>query len=94
MDVIIFFPSETRLSTNDSGISIIYYMWLQSSCQRSDVVASLHESEALVTAVIVQEVISDRVVKLNPTTMDSRTDQAAVDMINDLNVSKWKLYSP
>ena len=56
--------------------------------------ASLHESKALITVVIVQEVILDCVIELNPTTMDSRTDQAAVDMINDLNVSKWKLYSP
>ena len=50
--------------------------------------ARLHESEALITVVIVQEVISDCMVELNPTTMDSRTDQAAVNMISDLNVSK------
>ena len=56
--------------------------------------ASLHESKALITVVIVQEVILDCVIELNPTTMDSRIDQAAVDMISDLNVSKWKLYSP
>jgi hypothetical protein len=32
--------------------------------------------EALVTAVIIHEVISDRVIELNPKTMDSRTDEA------------------
>jgi hypothetical protein len=62
-------------------------------CQSSDV-ASSHESEALVTAVIIQEVISDRVVELNPTTVDSRTDQAAVGVVSDLNASKWMPYSP
>ena len=38
-------------------------------CQTSDV-ASSHESEALVMAVIIHEVISDHVVELNPTTVD------------------------
>ena len=61
--------------------------------QRSNV-ASSHESEALVTAVIIQEVISDRVAELDLTTVDSRTDQAAVGVVSDLNVSKWKPYSP
>jgi hypothetical protein len=63
------------------------------NCQSSDV-ASSHESETLVTAMIIEEVILDRVVELNPTTMDSRTDQAAVGVVSDLNVSKWKSYSP
>jgi hypothetical protein len=41
-----------------------------------------------------QEVISDHMVELNPTTMDSRTDEAAASVVSDLNVSKWKSYSP
>jgi len=64
----------------------------QQNCQSSDV-ASSHESEALVTAVIVQEGILDRIVELNSTTVDSRTDQAAVSVVSNLNVSKWKSYS-
>ena len=48
--------------------------------------ASSHESEAHITAVIIQEVISDCVVELNPTTVDSRIDQAAASVISDLNV--------
>ena len=56
--------------------------------------ASSHESEGPVTAVIIQEVISDRVVELNPATVDSSTDQAAVSVVSDLNLSKWKSYSP
>ena len=35
-----------------------------------------YESEALITAVIIHEVISDHMVELNPTTVDSRTDEA------------------
>ena len=62
-------------------------------CQTSDV-ASSRESETLVTAVIINEVISDRVVELNPTTVDSRTDEAEVSGVSDLNASKWKSYSP
>ena len=62
-------------------------------CQTSDV-ASSRESETLVTAVIIDEVISDRVVELNPTTVDSRTDEAEVSGVSDLNASKWKSYSP
>jgi hypothetical protein len=63
------------------------------NCQSSDV-ASSHESEALVTAVFIQEVISDRVVELNPKTVDSRTTQAIVGGVSNWNVSKWKSYSP
>jgi hypothetical protein len=65
----------------------------QQNCQSSDM-ASSHESEALITSVIIQEVISDLVVELNPTTVNSRTDQAVVSVVSDLNVSKWKSYSP
>lgn len=65
----------------------------QQNCQSSDV-ASSHESEGPVTAVIIQEVISDRVVEFNPATVDSSTDQAAVSVVSDLNLSKWKSYSP
>jgi hypothetical protein len=63
--------------------------------QSSDV-ASSHESEALITAVIIEdsEMILDCVVELNPTTVDSRSDQAAVGVVSDLNVSKWKSNSP
>ena len=43
---------------------------------------------------IIDEVISDRVVELNPTTVDSRTDEAEVGGVSDLNASKWKSYSP
>ena len=62
-------------------------------CQTSDM-ASSHESEALVTAVIIHGVISDHVVELNPTTVDSRIDEAEAGVVSDLNVSKWKSYSP
>ena len=61
---------------------------------QSSNIASSHESEALVTVVITQEVISDRVVELNLTTVDSRTDQAAVGVVSNLNASKWMPYSP
>ena len=56
----------------------------------------LHESEALVTAVIIQEVISARVVEFDPTTVDSRTDQAVlvVSVVVDWSASKWKSHSP
>jgi len=58
-------------------------------------VASLDESEALVTAVIsIDEVISDHMVELNPTTVDCRTDEAETGAVSDLNVCKWKSYSP
>ena len=50
--------------------------------------------EVLVTLVIIQEVISDLVVELNLTTVNSRTDQAVVSVVSDLNASKWKSYSP
>jgi hypothetical protein len=56
--------------------------------------ASSHESEALVMSVIIQEVISDLVVELNPTTVNCRTDQAVVSVVSNLNASKWKSYSP
>jgi len=60
------------------------------NCQSSDV-ASSHESEALLTAVFIwQEVTSDRVVELYPTTVDSRTTQAVVGGVSDWNASKWK----
>ena len=41
---------------------------------------------------IIQEVISDRVVELNPTTVDYRTDQAVlvVNVVVDWSASKWK----
>ena len=66
-------------------------------CQTSNI-TSTHEFEALVTAVITHELISDcvPVVELNcdPTTVDSRTDEAAVGVVINLNVNKWKSYSP
>jgi len=40
------------------------------------------------------EVISDRVIELNPTTVDSRTDQEVVGVVSDWNASKWRSYSP
>jgi len=58
-------------------------------CQTSDVVSS-RESETLVMAMIIDKVISDRVVELNSTTVDSRTDEAEVGGVSDLNASKWK----
>ena len=53
--------------------------------------ASSHESEGPVTAVIIQEVISDCVVELNPATMDSSTDQAEVSVVSDVNGSHTHL---
>ena len=66
----------------------------QHDCQTSNM-ASTHEFEALVTAVITHELISDCVpVNHDPTTVDSRTDEAAVGVVINLNVNKWKSYSP
>jgi hypothetical protein len=49
--------------------------------------ASLHKSEALVTAAIA--------VESNPTTMDPRIDQAAAGVVSIFNVGKQlKSYSP
>ena len=54
----------------------------QHDCQTSDVAIS-QESEALVTAAIIHgnEMISNRVVELNPTTADFRTDEAEVGAV-------------
>ena len=65
----------------------------QCDCQTSNT-ASSHKSEALITAVIIHEVISDHMVEFNLTTVDSRTDEAEAGVVSDLNVSKWKSYSP
>ena len=45
--------------------------------------ASSHKSEALVTAVIIHEVILDHVVELNLTTVDStRTEEAEASVVS------------